>query len=93
MSDFCTDHYLLFPCRKCASGAPPVPPAHSIGNEERYRRALDDIGYHFDDQGFPRHSDVDDCGTIMVNFANAVLDGYDGGMGTWYAEEFRNRDE
>lgn len=27
MSDFCEKHFLLFPCRKCASGAPAVPRA------------------------------------------------------------------
>jgi hypothetical protein len=30
VSDFCAIHFLLYPCRKCASGAPPVPPAQSV---------------------------------------------------------------
>lgn len=55
-----------------------------MSDEERFRRALEDIANHFDDQGFPPHGG--NCAETMVNYAGEVLSGYDGYMGDWYAE-------
>lgn len=64
-----------------------------MSDEERFRRALDDIANHFDDQDFPRHSEFNDCDVLMVNFAGNVLSGYDGYFGNWYKEWMGKRDE
>ena len=65
----------------------------ALGEIERLRTAWGYIADHFDDQAFPRHTDVDDCGVIMVNFASAVLGGYDGYMGDWYTETFKGKND
>jgi hypothetical protein len=61
----------------------------AIKEIERLRSALGNIADHFDDQGFPRHSDVDCCDEILVNFAMAVYyDGYVGYIGDYYKGVF-----
>lgn len=64
---------------------------------KRFRRALDDIANHYDDQSFPPHTKEEEdpsCGQIIVNFASAVFwDGYDGYMSDWYREKWSKRDE
>lgn len=67
-----------------------------MSDEERFRRALDDIANHYDDQSFPSHTDGEDtsCGQMIVNFASAVFwDGYDGYMSDWYRDKWSKRDE
>ena len=51
-------------------------------NEERYKFALEEINNHFDDQGF-FHKDKISCAEVLVNYAGAVLNGYDDCLSEW----------
>jgi hypothetical protein len=52
-------------------------------NEERYKRALEEIHYHFDDQSFV-HNDKMSCEEVLVNYSGAVLDGCNDCLSEWY---------
>jgi hypothetical protein len=52
---------------------------------ERLQAGLEEINNHFDDQGFGAHSDRD-CADAIVNYAGAVLNGYEGSLAEWWKE-------
>ncbi len=53
---------------------------------DRLRFGLDEIHNHFDDQGFGHH-DKSQCASALVNYAGAVLGGYEKTLSEWWDEQ------
>lgn len=52
----------------------------------RLKQGLEEINFHFDDQGFGPH-EKNQCAAALVNYAGAVLNGYDKCLAEWWDEQ------
>jgi len=60
---------------------------------ERLKHGLVEINEHFDDQGFThtRREPCGECTEALVNYAGAVLNGYEGTLADWQDERIAKR--